>query len=107
MVKSLRSTGSSHASRAAWRSATEPPKYGASVSTLSAVAPPAAYSPASAAASRSGARSPFDGERRLISATRPGWPSARRSAAAKSRGRRRVERLAAQQRRASAGGAAR
>ena len=95
------------ASRAAWRSATEPPKYGASVSTLSAVAPPAAYSLARIAASRSGARSPFDGERRLISATRPGWPSSRRSAAgevARRAARRAPGRAAA---RGSAAGAAR
>ena len=43
MVKSLRSTGSSTVSRASCRSATEPPKYGASVSTESAAAPPCSY----------------------------------------------------------------
>ena len=40
IVKSLRSTGNSVFSRAICRSATEPPKYGASVRTDSAAAPP-------------------------------------------------------------------
>ena len=39
-VKSLRSTGSEHAARAACRSATEPPKCSTSVSTLRQLAPP-------------------------------------------------------------------
>src|SRR5680860_368805 len=38
------------------------------------------------AGSRSGARSPFDGDRRLISATTASFPVGRRNAAAKSRG---------------------
>ena len=42
-VKSLRRTGSEHAARAAWRSATEPPKNSTSVSTDRHDAPPASY----------------------------------------------------------------
>ncbi len=67
-VKSLRSTGSSTAARAAARSSGEPPKWSWSVRTDRQAAPPASYFRATAAGSRSGARSPFDGERRLISA---------------------------------------
>src|SRR3954469_21205016 len=85
MVKSLRSTGSSQASRAAWRSSTVPPNHGWSVSTDRHAALPAAYALAMSAGSRSGARSPFDGERRLISATTATCPGSRRSAPAKSR----------------------
>src|SRR3954462_9693117 len=85
MVKSLRSTGSSQASRAAWRSSTVPPNHGWSVSTDRHAALPAAYALATSAGSRSGARSPFDGERRLISATTATCPDAGRSAPAKSR----------------------
>src|SRR6478735_9374046 len=85
MVKSLRRTGSSHAARAARRSSTAPPNHGPSVSTERQEAPPAAYALAVSAGSRSGARSPFDGDRRLISATTPNVPDAGRSAPAKSR----------------------
>ncbi len=55
----------------------EPPKKCRSVSTDRQAAPPAWYSRATAAGSRSAARSPFDGERRLtsaITAIRPGPP---------------------------------
>ena len=85
MVKSLRRTGSSTVSRATCRSATEPPKYGSSVSTDSAAAPPCSYALAVAAGSRSGASSPFDGERRFISPITARCSSARRSAAPNAR----------------------
>jgi hypothetical protein len=67
-VKSLRSTGSPAADRAASRSVGEPPKYSRSVRTDRHVAPPAAYAVATSTGSRSGASGPFDGERRLTSA---------------------------------------
>src|SRR5581483_1216306 len=67
-VKSLRNTGSRVAARAAARSPGEPPKNSTSVSTDRHVAPAASYSLARRAGSRSGLRSPLDGERRLTSA---------------------------------------
>ncbi len=70
-VKSLRMTGNEHAARAAWRSAIEPPKCSTSVSTDRHAAPPRSYDLAISAGSRSALRSPFDGERRLISAITP------------------------------------
>ena len=99
IVKSLRSTGSSvTVSRAACRSATVPPKYGASVSTDSAAAPPRLVRLGGRAADRGRARaSPFDGDRRLISAITATCPSARRNAARERARRRRVERAAPQQ----------
>ena len=67
-VKSLRSTGSEHASRAACRSAGEPPKNSSSVSTDRHAAPPCSYVLRQQQPGRaSGLRSPFDGDRRLIS----------------------------------------
>src|SRR5664280_377282 len=66
-VKSFRSTGREQAVRAARRSSGSPPKNWWSVSTDRQAAPPASYSTATVAGSRSGSRSPFDGDRRLIS----------------------------------------
>ncbi len=67
-VKSLRSTGRSTAARTRSRSAGEPPKSTASVSTEMAAAPAPAYPAATATMSRSGRREPPLGDRRLSSA---------------------------------------
>src|SRR5581483_8592358 len=78
-VKSLRSTGRSTAARASVRSPTEPPKNASSVSTDRHAAPPLSYALATTDGTRPGARSPRDGDRRLISAItdRPSPASAR------------------------------
>src|SRR5947208_356834 len=68
IVKSLRNAGSPVASRAARRSSIVPPKNNRSVNTDSAAAPPDSYALAVIAGSRSGARSPFDGDRRFSAA---------------------------------------
>ena len=69
--KSLRSTGRSHAIRAARRSASEPWKCAGSVSTEIAAAPAEAYARACAPGSRS-AIAPADGDARLTSAITAG-----------------------------------
>ena len=83
-VKSLRSTGTPTAPRAAARSAADPPKCTSSVSTDRQVAPPVSYWAARVPGSRSAKRSPLDGDRRLTSAMTPS-PSADRSASANPR----------------------
>ena len=99
MVKSLRSTGQRDAPRA--RPGGRRPcrrSTGASVSTLSAAAPPAlVLLGACAAGSRSGARSPFDGDRRLISAITASVAVGAPERAGEVAGRRRVERGLAEQ----------
>ena len=67
-MKSLRSTGTSTASRTRTRSSSVPENRRGSVSTEMAAAPPAAYSPASQAGSPISASAPLLGLARLTSA---------------------------------------
>src|SRR6266542_4263295 len=78
-MKSLRSSGTSTASRTAAKSSRLPPNHRGSVSTLTQRAPPRAYCRARSAGSGISASLPRDGEARLTSAMTP-TPAARRAA---------------------------